>query len=132
MPPASSLASSEIRPSRIETPAVVPYCIEPMASPADRARRDRRIDALIGRLPGRLQSSLRRLRRREARWIRLPVGLLLVLGGIFSILPLLGLWMLPLGLILLAEDLPIAGRLLDRLLDWLARHRPAWLGETRE
>jgi hypothetical protein len=72
------------------------------------------------------------LRRPEARWVRLPVGLLLVLGGIFSILPLLGLWMLPLGLILLAEDLPIAARLLDRLLDWLARHRPEWLGETRQ
>jgi hypothetical protein len=31
---------------------------------------------------------------------------LLLLGGVFSILPGLGLWMLPLGLLLLAADVP--------------------------
>ena len=34
-----------------------------------------------------------------------PVGFLLILGGIFSILPFLGLWMLPLGLLLIAYDI---------------------------
>jgi hypothetical protein len=33
-----------------------------------------------------------------------------MLGGIFSILPLLGLWMLPLGLLLLAQDVPFLRR----------------------
>jgi hypothetical protein len=37
--------------------------------------------------------------------VRIPLGILLVLGGIFSFLPVLGLWMLPLGLLLLALDL---------------------------
>ncbi len=36
----------------------------------------------------------------------MPVGLLLIVGGVFSILPVLGLWMLPLGLVLLSEDFP--------------------------
>lgn len=46
------------------------------------------------------------LRRPVARLIRIPLGFLLVLGGIFSFLPVLGIWMLPLGLLLLAIDLP--------------------------
>jgi hypothetical protein len=33
--------------------------------------------------------------------------LLLILGGLLSFLPILGIWMLPLGLLLLAEDLPV-------------------------
>lgn len=46
------------------------------------------------------------LRRPGARLIRVPLGILLVIGGIFSFLPVLGIWMLPLGLLLLAIDLP--------------------------
>jgi hypothetical protein len=42
----------------------------------------------------------------RARLVRIPIGLLLVCGGILSILPILGLWMLPLGLLLLAVDFP--------------------------
>lgn len=45
------------------------------------------------------------VRRPGARLIRIPLGILLVLGGIFSFLPVLGIWMLPLGLLLLAVDL---------------------------
>lgn len=33
-----------------------------------------------------------------------------MIGGILSFLPVLGIWMLPLGLILLAIDLPILQR----------------------
>ncbi len=95
------------------------------------ATRKRRIDALVGRLPRRSQAAVQWLRRPAARWIRLPAGVLLVLGGIFILLPLIGLWMVPLGLILLCEDLPIAGRVLDRVFDWLARRRPDWLGESQ-
>ena len=52
--------------------------------------------------------------------------MLLILGGVLSILPILGLWMLPLGLILLAEDIPALHRSRARLLDWLERRRPLW------
>ncbi|WP_210529963.1 hypothetical protein [Rubellimicrobium arenae] len=37
----------------------------------------------------------------------MPVALLLMLGGLLSFLPFLGVWMLPLGLLLLAVDLPV-------------------------
>lgn len=57
-------------------------------------------------VPERFASALRWLRHPASRWVRLPVGLLLMVGGIFSILPALGLWMLPLGLLLIAADIP--------------------------
>jgi hypothetical protein len=56
-------------------------------------------------LPERVAWVIRNLRHPHAHWFRIPVGLLLVLGGIFSILPFLGIWMLPLGLLLIAYDI---------------------------
>ncbi len=46
------------------------------------------------------------LQARRARLVRVPVAIILIFGGVFSFLPLLGVWMLPLGLMLLAIDLP--------------------------
>jgi hypothetical protein len=57
----------------------------------------------------------------------MPAGALLIGGGIFGILPILGFWMLPLGLVLLAEDVPPLRRATDRLLDWIERRHPRWL-----
>ncbi|ODT81048.1 MAG: hypothetical protein ABS76_13190 [Pelagibacterium sp. SCN 64-44] len=70
-----------------------------------RERLNRQFDRLQQRIPDAGARLLARLRRPEARLIRIPLGILLVLGGIFSFLPVLGLWMLPLGLLLLALDL---------------------------
>jgi hypothetical protein len=70
-----------------------------------RARLNRQFDRLQRRIPSFAANWLARIRRPEARWIRIPLGLLLILGGVFSFLPVLGIWMLPLGLLLLALDL---------------------------
>lgn len=69
------------------------------------ARLNRLFDRLERRIPNFASTMLARVRRPEARLIRIPLGILLVLGGIFSFLPVLGIWMLPLGLLLLAIDL---------------------------
>jgi hypothetical protein len=45
-----------------------------------------------------------------------PLGVLLVLGGALSILPVLGIWMLPLGLVLLALDVVLLRRPTARML----------------
>jgi hypothetical protein len=90
--------------------------------------RERRLELLIRRLPERLQSAVRWLRRPAARWVRIPAGLLLIVGSIFSILPILGLWMLPLGLVLLAEDVKLLRRGMDRVLAWIEHRRPHWMG----
>jgi hypothetical protein len=76
----------------------------------DQQRLNHQLDRLGQKLPSWAARSLQWLRKPSSRWVRLPAGFLLVLGGIFSILPLLGLWMLPLGLLLLVQDVPFLRR----------------------
>ena len=52
--------------------------------------------------------------------VRSVLGILLVLGGLLGFLPVLGFWMIPLGIGLLALDLPPLRRWIDR---WLTRVR---------
>lgn len=92
------------------------------------SERERRIERLIARLPARLQPVVRWLRRPVARWVRIPAGLLLVAGSLLALLPVFGLWMLPLGLLLLADDLPPVRRFTGRILCWIEVHRPHWMG----
>jgi hypothetical protein len=99
-----------------------------MAAESDTERHERRVEQLIDRLPAKLGSVVRWLRRPSARLVRIPAGVLLICGGFLSILPVFGLWMFPLGLILLAEDIPAVRRWRDRLLDWIERRKPHWLG----
>jgi hypothetical protein len=87
---------------------------------------EERLQRLLSHLPDRIGAMIHRLRRPAARWARLPMGLLFLLGGIFSFLPVLGIWMLPIGLLLLSEDLPPLRRLLYASVNWLARRKPAW------
>lgn len=46
----------------------------------------------------------------KTRIMRLFLGALLIIGGVFSFLPILGIWMIPLGLIFLAVDYKIFRR----------------------
>ena len=59
------------------------------------------------------------LRKPSSRYVRIPIAILLILGGIFSILPVLGLWMLPLGLMLLAQDIAFLRRPVGRGILWM-------------
>jgi len=65
------------------------------------------------------------LRRPSSRLVRIPLAILLILGGIFSFLPVLGLWMLPLGLLLFAQDVPMLQGPLARMLGWVERNGPS-------
>lgn len=62
--------------------------------------------------------------------VRILLGCLLLLGGFLGFLPVLGFWMVPLGLIVLAIDIPIARRLKRRLEvrlgRWLVKRSPKW------
>jgi hypothetical protein len=91
---------------------------------------EQRIERLIGRLPEKLQTIIRWLRRPGLRWIRVPAGLLFIVGAFLSILPVFGIWMLPLGLMFLAEDISPVRRVRERFLDWIERHRPHWFAGT--
>jgi hypothetical protein len=95
-------------------------------------RFERRIERLVDRLPEGLQTTIRWLRRPALRWVRVPAGVLFIAGSFLSILPLFGVWMLPLGLMLLAEDIPPLRRVRDRFLDWVERHRPHWFAGVHD
>lgn len=41
---------------------------------------------------------------------RIVVGILFVIGGVLGFLPVLGFWMIPLGLLILSVDFPIVRR----------------------
>ena len=66
-------------------------------------------------MKSRRERMLDRLRAPKWRLVRVPAGALLLLGGIVGFLPLVGFWMVPLGLAILAIDIPTAGRLLRKL-----------------
>jgi hypothetical protein len=99
-------------------------------------RTDWRLDRLIERLPRRFRRVVRWLQEPSLVWIRMPTGVLLICGGLLAFLPILGLWMMPLGLALLADDVPPLRALRNRMLDWIERRHPGWLatsapGDTR-
>jgi hypothetical protein len=64
------------------------------------------------------------VRRPTSRLVRLPLGGLLVLFGTFGFLPIIGFWMIPLGLLLIARDVPVLEPPLARLLAWINRKWP--------
>jgi hypothetical protein len=71
------------------------------------------------------------VRRPTSRLVRLPAGGLLILFGIFGFLPIVGFWMLPLGLLLIARDVPALERPLARLFAWFNRRMPNWKSKER-
>ena len=82
---------------------------------------DARVARLLGLLPARLRGAVVWLRAPERSPLRLAAACLLVLGGVFSILPFLGLWMLPLGLLLIAYDVPFLRAPVGRFTIWGVR-----------
>jgi len=64
-----------------------------------------------------------------SRFGRLLIGAALVIGGIFGFLPILGFWMVPLGLLVLSIDLPAVRvwrrRAAVRIGRWIKVHLPA-------
>ncbi len=76
------------------------------------------------RLPGFAARSLRYFVD-SSPWIRIPPALAFIAGGFVGFLPILGFWMIPLGLVLLAQDIPALRPPLARLLNWLDRKLPA-------
>ena len=55
---------------------------------------------------------------------RIAIGLVLIVGGLLGFLPVIGFWMIPLGLIVLSIDLPWARRGRRRLSVWFHRRYP--------
>lgn len=63
------------------------------------------------------------LRAPKSKTGRLFLGWALVVGGIFGFLPILGFWMIPLGVVILSADSPYMRRLRRRAEVWIGRKR---------
>lgn len=71
---------------------------------------------------GRAERALHWADRTLPTGLRAPLGVLLAAGGLIGFLPILGFWMLPLGLAFIALDIPPLRR---RLVAWVARNAQA-------
>lgn len=60
----------------------------------------------------------------RSRLLRIVIGVLLMLGGLFSFLPIFGVWMIPLGLLVLSIDIPRVRRWRRRFAVWFHRRYP--------
>jgi hypothetical protein len=87
----------------------------------DQAELDRHFAWFESKLPPRLAGFVAWVRKPSSRLARIPLAILLVAGGVFSFLPVLGLWMLPLGLLLVAQDVPVLQKPMSRMLGWIER-----------
>jgi hypothetical protein len=94
---------------------------EQPASPPTPADWDARIERGLKHAPDWLRSAVHWLRAPSRFWVRLIAGILLIVGGILAILPIFGLWMLPLGLALIADDVPWLQVWLERAARWCER-----------
>lgn len=90
----------------------------------------RRLDRAEAQLPGLLKEWVAHLRHPSASWVRVPLGLLFIIAGFLGFLPILGFWMVPLGLVLLALDVALLRRPTAQLIvsveRWWARVRRRW------
>jgi hypothetical protein len=82
------------------------------------AKIDGYFEALYQRLPVGISRFVRWLRKPSSFAVRFVVAILSIVGGIFSFLPILGIWMLPLGLLLIAQDVPVLQKPIVTALMW--------------
>jgi hypothetical protein len=66
----------------------------------------------------------------RSKALRISIGVALMIGGLIGFLPVLGFWMVPLGVLVLSIDLPAARRLRRRTAVWWERRRRAKSGRA--
>lgn len=82
---------------------------------------------LLAALPGPVRRGYVWLRQPHLVWLRVPLAIVLICGGVLGFLPLLGFWMVPLGAVLLSQDVPFMRgptmRALGAVQRWWSRIR---------
>lgn len=74
---------------------------------------------------GKIEVANRKFRLPRARGARIALGLAFIGGGVLGFLPVPGFWMLPLGFLILSQDIPVARR-------WRRRMAVSWARRRRE
>jgi hypothetical protein len=79
---------------------------------------DDQLDRLERISPAFLAKPIHFLRAPGLRWLRMTAGILLIVGSFFWFLPILGLEMFPIGLMLIAIDVPFLRGPVARMIAW--------------
>jgi hypothetical protein len=91
---------------------------------------DQAFDRLQAMLPGKPSRALGWLHNPPSRYVRLPLGIFCVIGGFLWFLPVLGIEMLPIGVLLIAQDVPFlrkpVGKAMLPMLDGADRVMRKW------
>jgi hypothetical protein len=66
----------------------------------------------------RVSRWLHRIKNHPNQMVRWTVAILFIIGGLLWFLPVLGLWMLPVGLVILLARSPVYWRLRRRYVAW--------------
>lgn len=59
----------------------------------------------------------------RSRGLRIAIGVVLIIGGILGFLPILGFWMVPIGLLVLSYEFALVRRHRRRFVVWWERRR---------
>lgn len=97
-----------------------------------KAKLDQAYDRLQEDVPDPVCRAIRWLREPRGRWVRMPLGLFLVVTGFFGFLPVVGYEFIPLGLLLLAQDLPPLRKPVANATLWLESKWRNWRERRRE
>jgi len=80
-------------------------------------------------VPAWMARMIRWLHSPKSRLYRIPLGLLLIACGVVGFLPIIGYEFIPLGLLVLAQDIPFMRKPVGRLILWLLKK---WQGFKRK
>lgn len=92
---------------------------------------DRAFDGLEREAPDRVARAIRWLRSPASRKVRIPLGVLFIIAGFLWFLPVVGIEMLPIGLLLIAQDVPFLKKPIGKAMLWLEERWIAWRKRRR-
>jgi hypothetical protein len=92
---------------------------------------DRAFDGLEEEAPDRVARAILWLRSPASRKVRIPLGVLFIVGGFLWFLPVVGIEMLPIGLLLVAQDVPFLKKPVGRAMLWLEHRWLRWKQRRR-
>jgi hypothetical protein len=87
----------------------------------DKALLEKALNVLEQEAPDRITRIIQWLRTPESRWTRVPLGILCIIASFFWFLPVIGIEFFPIGLLLIAQDVPFLRRPAAKMLLWLER-----------
>lgn len=92
---------------------------------AGQAKLDQAYDVLEQESPDRVARAIRWLRNPRGKWVRLPLGIVILLASfLVPVVPVLGIEFAPIGLLLIAQDIPPLREPVADMTLWLERR---WL-----